>query len=290
MPEDTTRMSTMHAGELARGERFEFGANWTRFLALLDERRVATAEESLRRMLEVADLHGRSFLDIGSGSGLFSLAARRLGARVHSFDYDPQSVACTRELRRRYFTDDADWTVEEASALDENYVRSLGQFDVVYSWGVLHHTGAMWRALEHAALPVAAGGKLFVAIYNDTGTQARRWLWIKRTYNRLPRPLRVPFALAVSAPEEGKALLRALLRARPGDYVRTWTQYGQSDRGMSHWRDIVDWVGGYPYEVAAPEEIFDFYKARGFTLTKLRCGGVGLGCNEFVFERKAAAA
>jgi 2-polyprenyl-3-methyl-5-hydroxy-6-metoxy-1,4-benzoquinol methylase len=283
-------MSTTHAGELARGERFEFGANWARFLELLDERRIATAEDSLRRMLEVEDLRGKSFLDIGSGSGLFSLAARRLGARVHSFDYDPQSVACTRELRRRYFTDDADWKVEEGSALDETYVRSLGLFDVVYSWGVLHHTGAMWQALGNAALPVAAGGKLFVAIYNDTGTQARRWMWIKRTYNRLPRPLRAPFAAAVSAPEEGKGALRALLRGRPQDYVRTWTRYGEGDRGMSHWRDIIDWVGGYPYEVAAPEEIFDFYKSRGFALTKMRCGGVGLGCNEFVFERKAGAA
>ena len=278
-------MSTTHAGELARGERFEFGANWSRFLAVLDERRIATAEESLKRMLEVADLRGRSFLDIGSGSGLFSLAARRLGARVHSFDYDPQSVACTRELRRRYFNEDADWTIEEGSALDEDYVRALGTFDVVYSWGVLHHTGAMWPALANAALPCAVGGKLFVAIYNDTGTQARRWLWIKRTYNRLPRPVRVPFALAVSAPEEVKGALRALLKGRPLAYVRTWTDYGKGDRGMSHWRDIVDWVGGYPYEVAAPEEIFDFYKARGFTLTKLKCGGVGLGCNEFVFER-----
>src|SRR5205807_740046 len=133
---------------------------------------IAEAESSLKRMLEVESLAGRSFLDIGSGSGLFSLAARRLGARVRSFDYDPQSVACTRELRRRFYPDDADWQIEEGSVLDEGYVRALGTFDVVYSWGVLHHTGAMWRALAHAALPVAVGGKLFIAIYNDTGTQS----------------------------------------------------------------------------------------------------------------------
>ncbi|MCA1621778.1 MAG: class I SAM-dependent methyltransferase [Acidobacteria bacterium] len=276
-----------HAAEVAGGERFEFGENWSRFLSTLDDGRIARAVESLREMLEVPDLDGKSFLDIGSGSGLFSLAARRLGARVHSLDYDPRSVACTTELRRRYFDGDARWTVEEGSALDEAYIRSLGRFDVVYSWGVLHHTGQMWRGLANAALPVAEGGRLFVAIYNDTGSQSERWKWIKKTYNRLPRPLRSPFALAVMAPEEGKALLRSLVRLRPSEYAARWTRYDQN-RGMSRWHDIIDWVGGHPYEVARPEEIFEFYKSRGFTLTKLKCGGVGLGCNEFVFVKGAA--
>src|SRR5438876_9016826 len=149
-------MST-HAIEIARGERFEFGKNWSRFLILLDEPRIVRAEQSLKQMLEIENLEGRSFLDIGSGSGLFSLAARRLGARVHSFDYDPHSVACTKELRRRYFNNDPDWRIEEGSALDADYIKSVGPFDVVYSWGVLHHTGAMWTALDNAQLPVAAG-------------------------------------------------------------------------------------------------------------------------------------
>lgn len=276
-----------HAGEVARGARFEFGANWSRFLALLDNERIASAENSLKTMLEVADLRGRSFLDIGSGSGLLSLAARRLGARVHSLDYDPRSVTCTMELRRRYFPEDATWIIEEGSALDAGYIKALGRFDVVYSWGVLHHTGQMWPALDNARLPVAPGGKLFIAIYNDTGTQAARWHWIKRTYNELPRPLRTPFAVLVSAPDEAKQLLRSLIKLRPGDYLRSWTKYDRGGRGMSRWYDMLDWVGGYPYEVATPEQIFDFYKARDFRLTKIKCGGVGLGCNEFVFERRA---
>jgi 2-polyprenyl-6-hydroxyphenyl methylase/3-demethylubiquinone-9 3-methyltransferase len=279
---------SLHASEVARGERFEFGENWSRFLAALDGQRISEAEDSLRRMLETESLEGRSFLDIGSGSGLFSLAARRLGARVHSLDYDPSSVACTAELRRRFFPDDGAWTVEEGSALDADYIRSLGLFDVVYSWGVLHHTGDMWRALENAQLPVRPGGRLFVAIYNDTGTQAARWKWIKKTYNRLPRLLRPPFAALAIAPDEIKPAVRALLRGRPRDYARRWTGYDKN-RGMSRWRDIIDWVGGYPYEVATPDEIFDFYRARGFTLTRLKCGGVGLGCNEFVFVRDGEA-
>jgi SAM-dependent methyltransferase len=272
-----------HAREIAAGQRFAFGDNWARFLSVLDEERIVAAERALQGMLRSERLDGLRFLDVGSGSGLSSLAARRLGARVHSFDYDPQSVACTRELQRRYYPSDPAWTVEQGSVLDSTYVRALGRFDIVYSWGVLHHTGRMWEALDHAAIPVAPGGKLFIAIYNDTGSQSRRWSWIKRTYNELPRFARTPFAIAVSLPGELKALASAMLRRRPGDYVRTWTEYRRL-RGMNRWHDLLDWVGGYPYEYATPDQIFEFYCERRFTLFNLKCGGVGLGCNEFVFQ------
>jgi 2-polyprenyl-6-hydroxyphenyl methylase/3-demethylubiquinone-9 3-methyltransferase len=236
-------------------------------------------------MLDLSSLEGLSFIDIGSGSGLFSLAARRLGARVHSFDYDPNSFACTAELKRRYFPGDESWVVQEASALDRAYLDSLGTFDVVYSWGVLHHTGSMWQALENVERLVTPGGKLFIALYNDTGSQSSRWKWIKRTYNKLPKLLRTPYMLAVIAPDELKSLARALVTLKPLSYLRTWTEYDRR-RGMNRWRDIVDWVGGYPYEVSTPDEVFDFFTARGYMLTKLNCGRVGLGCNQFVFEKR----
>lgn len=288
MPAETPGRSA-HAAEVAQGARFEFGENWRRFLATVDDERMRRAENALRDMLETSSLAGRRFLDIGCGSGLSSLAARRLGATVHSFDYDPSSVACTRELRRRYCGEDAGWTVEEGSVLDREYLAGLGLYDIVYSWGVLHHTGRMWEALDNVHSLVAPGGRLFIAIYNDLGSRSARWRTIKRTYNRLPAPLRLPFAITVSAPDEAKALIRALLRGRPGEYVERWRQ-PSTVRGMSRWRDIVDWVGGYPYEVATPEAIFDFYRARGFTLARLLAGGVGLGCNEFVFIRTTSAA
>jgi 2-polyprenyl-3-methyl-5-hydroxy-6-metoxy-1,4-benzoquinol methylase len=276
-----------HAGEVARGDRFEFGKNWARFLATLTEEQIVLAEASLRRMLSVDTLAGKTFVDVGSGSGLFSLAARRLGARVHSFDYDPNSVACTEELRRRFFPADESWSIDEGSALDAGYLATLGKFDVVYSWGVLHHTGNMWSALANAAGLVAPGGKLFIAIYNDEGSRSRRWRLVKRIYNRLPRPLRSPWAMVAVTPTEMKAATTAMLAGRFGRYLRSWTRPGPM-RGMTRWRDVIDWVGGYPYEVASPGEIFDFYRDRGFVMTKLVCKGVGSGCVEYVFDKPAA--
>jgi 2-polyprenyl-6-hydroxyphenyl methylase/3-demethylubiquinone-9 3-methyltransferase len=270
--------------EIAARERFAFGQNWQRFLSVLDEARITRAEDSLRRMLEVSDLRGKAFLDIGCGSGLFSLAARRLGALVHCFDFDLQSVACAKELRLRYFPQDPDWRIEEGSALDAGYLASLGSFDVVYSWGVLHHTGAMWQALDNVGRLVAPSGKLFIAIYNDQGKISDRWRAIKRTYNRLPGGLRFLVTIPVLVHFYWRSTLKDFLRGRP---FETWRNAGQ-ERGMSPWRDLIDWVGGYPFEVAKPEAILDFYLRRGFALTRLTTKGGLLGCNEYVFIRRTA--
>lgn len=271
------------AAEVDEGERFAFGANWQKFLATLTEGQIRRAEESLRDMLQLTDLAGLTFLDIGSGSGLFSLAACNLGAEVRSLDYDPQSVACTRELQRRYHPGNVRWTVEAGSILDAQYLQAIPQHDIVYSWGVLHHTGDLWQALRNTFSLVKPGGKLFIAIYNDQGRASRRWLAVKRAYCGSPRFLRWMILLPCFLRLWGPTLLRDALRLRP---LHSWRNY-QSPRGMSPWRDVVDWVGGLPFEVARPEEVFHAARDAGFELRELRTCGGGPGCNEFVFVRSS---
>ena len=215
--------------------RFAFGDNWLRFPDDIDEDRISAVQEQLAGMLGRADLHSLTVLDIGSGSGLMSLAARRMGARVCSLDYDPKSVSCTRILRERFCSDDTYWDVEEGSILDASYVSRLGTFDIVCSWGVLHHTGDMPTALDNATTVVKPGGKLFVAIYNDQGGASRRWAAVKRLYVGSPKVLGfVILCLAAIQLWSKTIVIDTLRHASPLKRLRA------RERGMSLLRDLID--------------------------------------------------
>ena len=263
--------------------RFGFGKNWIKFIEKLSDRQIAEAERSLTDPLRISSLEGKKFIDVGSGSGLFSLAAMRLNAdQVHSFDYDPDSVACALELKRRYFPDDSRWIIGQGDALDKHYMESLGKWDVVYSWGVLHHTGNMYAALANVANLVKQGGKLYVAIYNDQGRKSSMWMSIKKLYNRSPAIVQWLIAAGCFLSLWFVVSLRDLVFLRP---FQTYRNY-QSLRGMNSWTDVIDWVGGYPFEVASPEQLFDFYRERGYMLDYLKTVQGKMGNNEFVFSRQ----
>ena len=268
--------------EIDRGERFGFGANWQKFLTKLTEDKIRLAEESLKEGLGVHSMQGLSFVDAGCGSGLYSLAARRLGANVRSFDFDAESVACADSLKRRFFPNDLEWNIHHGSVLDQDFLTQLGQFDIVYSWGVLHHTGAMWQALENVCNIVKPGGKLFIAIYNDARRKSRYWWHIKSFYVKNPRFRALILFYAFLSTRSGW-VVRGLLKGRP---ISFWLKYSDQHRGMSAWYDLVDWVGGFPYEYARPEEVIGFAVNLRFSLHFLTTMGGETGCNQFVFKKE----
>lgn len=276
-------VAQQHRRELREGRRFAFGRNWKRFLRVVDEDRIHAARTSLLDMLGVSDLTGRTFLDAGSGSGLFSLAAVRAGARVTAFDYDPDSVLSTRALLERWAPADAEWRVLNGSVLDREFVEGLGPHDIVYSWGVLHHTGAMWQACDVISEVVPEDGTLFIALYNDAGAKSIAWTRRKKRYVRLPAGLRTLYAWGLIVAGESLMLMRELRAGRPDRWLRRWT-HERPARGMNRYRDWIDWIGGFPYEYASVPETLSRLGANGLTARRVIDNG-GTGCNEFVMVR-----
>jgi 2-polyprenyl-3-methyl-5-hydroxy-6-metoxy-1,4-benzoquinol methylase len=263
--------------------RFNFGANWRSFLETLSDERIAVAQKSLKDMLQLQDLTRKHFLDIGCGSGLFSLAAMRLGAsEVLSFDYDTESVGCAKTLKQWFFPGSSNWKIMRGDVLDEQFIKSLGAFDIVLSWGVLHHTGAIWKAMDNALAPVKNDGLFFIAIYNDQEMWSRWWMKVKQIHSKLPTKLQPVYAGLFLPRLDGPTMAKNMLNGKlPWAH---WSEYFQI-RGMSRWHDIKDWIGGLPFEVAKPEEVFHFCKQRGFVLEQLTTCGGGKGCNQFVFRK-----
>jgi SAM-dependent methyltransferase len=258
--------------------RFAFGRNWKDFVATaLNEERQRIAKAHLLEFLRLPDLSGRSFLDIGCGSGIHSLAALQAGAKVYSFDYDQDSVDAARMVWESVGKP-GDWHIERGDVLDEAYIRGLGSFDIVYSWGVLHHTGEMWRAVQTAAIPLKPDGLYYIALYSrEAYPDWERWLEIKQAYNRSGPMKR--FLMECSYVWT-TTIQSDLIRFR--NPLRTIREHKRS-RGMAYWTDIRDWLGGWPMEFAGNQETVTFCEGIGLRLVHMKTGE---GNTEYLFTRK----
>lgn len=264
---------------------FEFGKNWKNYLKSLDESRIEIASLSLQHFFEITTFKGKRFLDAGSGSGLFSLAARKLGAKVVSFDLDKESVQCVKTIKDKYYPSDENWEIKKGSLLDTAFIKDLGIFDIAYCWGVAHHTGNMKKALTNLVPTVKKNGLLYLAIYNDQGWDSINWKNMKKYYSdtsSLLKPIILWwFIIKMELKKHWYDIKRLQFR-------RIYAYYKQyhPQRGMNRINDCIDWIIGYPFEVAKPEVIFDFFRKSGFELQKIKTCGGGLGNNEYLFKKK----
>lgn len=265
--------------------QFDFGENWSEFSAhalTADKVRQAREEFSSLGRDSGVDLAGRSFLDIGFGQGLSLLSAAAAGARAVGCDINPK-CAQVLERNRALFPEAAavQVPVVVGSILEPATVESLRRlapdaagYEVVHSWGVLHHTGRMWAAVDAAASLVRPGGTLILALYNRHWTSPA-WTVIKRFYVMVPAWLQ-RLMVAVMYP--------VILAAK-------WAVTGRNpvkmERGMDFYYNVVDWVGGYPYEYASVDEVSRYLGDKGFTLRMSVAAKVPTGCNEFAFSRMA---
>jgi len=253
---------------------FSFGKNWKDYLKTVDEEEINKAKYNIEEWLDKDYVSGKTVLDIGSGSGIHSLAFYLLGAKtVYSFDFDKHSVEATKSLREKQGNPE-NWIVSHGSILDKEYLKSFSEgFDIVYSWGVLHHTGAMWEAIENSINLVNHGGKLWIALYGK-GPSYSKDLALKQKYN--------------SVSDLGKKWMISkkigrlmLIRLRHFKNPFTWNE--KKSRGMNVYHDIVDWLGGLPYEVAAEDDVLRVCRNKGFILERIKVRYDG-GCSEYVFN------
>lgn len=261
--------------------KFEFGKNWQKFLNnYFSNETLEVSKSRLAEFLKADSLAGKTFIDFGSGSGLHSLAALELGAeRVVSVDYDKVAVECAQQLKSNSPYKEK-WQIDEGSLLDLDFLKQFGLFDIVYCWGVAHHTGNMWQALDNISKNVKAGGFLFVAVYNHVEGRlgSKMWWQIKHIYNKSPFFIKkIMEYLYIS----WNFILLLLHLKNPFAVINSY----KAKRGMSWGIDLVDWLGGYPYEYASVKQIFDFYNERGFEIQNIKTTNY-IGCNQFLFLKK----
>lgn len=232
---------------------FSFGFNWVDYVKTrMSEDIISMHQTNLKSLYDSIgiSLEEKSVFDIGSGSGLSSISFARLGAStITSMDIDSFSVEATAYTKNKFWNNsDIQWNIYQRSILDGIPIPDESQ-DIVYSWGVLHHTGDMWNAIRNSIKAVKPGGIFHVALYRSGSKFSKS----------LDEKYRFKFA--------DKETKIQMLYNRAGQKIN----HIKKDRGMNKFHDALDWLGGLPYDVADPEVLFSWLKEKhGFEVLYFR--------------------
>jgi ubiquinone/menaquinone biosynthesis C-methylase UbiE len=255
-------------------KQFDFGQNWQDFSASrLDDLHIEQARQHFRELMADVNLAGKTFLDVGFGQGLSLLIAHQEGAVVTGMDINPKCAQVVEKNQQALGVEEDIETIVGSVLNPEDLAKLQGrQFDIVHSWGVLHHTGDMASAINNVCRFVKPDGHLVLAIYNRHWSSLP-WLWVKWFYCQVPRVVqKIMIGL----------LYPVICLAK---FLVTGQNPFRMSRGMDFFYNVVDWVGGYPYEYASIDEIVELTKSKGFDAVKTVPAKVPTGCNEFVFKK-----
>jgi len=260
---------------------FSFGNNWKDFLKRISPQQIDNSQTSLLELIAPFKIKGKSFIDVGCGSGLFSLAAHNLNAsKVTSLDIDNDSIHCCESLRKVNYKK-REWKIIKGSILNTSLIKKLGKYDIVFSWGVLHHTGDMYKAFGNIKYLCKIDTIFILAIYNKLedlnsllSGSSKNWLKIKSIYSRSNNIIKKIIEFLYYA---WFFIGYIITNRNPFSYIKEYKQ-----RGMNFVTDIKDWLGGYPYEFATSDELINYFSKQGFCVKKIISSN-NLGCHQIVF-------
>jgi SAM-dependent methyltransferase len=276
-------------------ERFDFGENWKNYnKKYLTEDKIRQANEAFIKFTEIQTLTELTVVDIGCGSGIHSLNFSRMNPKfLLSFDYDYKSVEATNYLKEVH--KNKNWDVKQGSILDEKFLLRMPQFDLVYAWGVLHHTGNVWLAIKNSCDLVSEGGILYLALYSSDVKMLNRestyWLKVKKKYNQSgfigKRLIELSFISRekyLSALNFLRVLIKSLV-SRQKNKTKFFSRQKRY-RGMSYLIDVRDWLGGWPMEYVSDDAVIELVSSKNFVLKKIKKGEA---CTEFLFKKGSGA-
>ncbi|MFQ6107920.1 MAG: class I SAM-dependent methyltransferase [Candidatus Aminicenantales bacterium] len=211
----------------------------------------------------------KSVLDAGCGTGVFSIIFARMGAlSVVGIDISKRSLERAQRQADQLGLQNA--TFQKVNMLRLPFTDAC--FDIVWSWGSVHHTADPFGCLAELIRVLKPGGSLLVAVYRRTGLTFLHET-LRKGLIRLPSKYWIPFSRFLS------------LVAAPG--ISLFKKRDKSRKGEKLEQLLFDWFFVPIRHSYLPEEIKSFLVKRGLVIKKyLPFSGRFNSTSNFIFKAR----